>query len=174
MTLLLERYGCLVTATDIDQASVEYARRRVAAKVHAVDANHVDTLGPSGTYDVVLFGDSLEHLEEPRYQVELAHRALRRGGRIVVSVPNKWAPANLTWRVRHAAKRYTREHLHEFSRLDMGVLLGARFDDVRFRYCNVIPHWWGLPLASMRAAERLVDHPLGERLGWTMIAVGTK
>ena len=46
-----------------------------------------------GKFDIVLFGDVLEHLADPTELLLLCHRVLRPGGSVVVSVPNvaHWA-----------------------------------------------------------------------------------
>ena len=45
----------------------------------------VQRLGP---FDVILFADVLEHIADPGSFLQLAHRALLPGGRVVASVPN--------------------------------------------------------------------------------------
>lgn len=140
------------------------------------DANRVDTYG-EGLFSRFVFGDVLEHLDDPELQIRLVERALRPGGRLVVSVPNKWAPANVAWWARRRMKGYALdEHRHEFTRLELGTLLGRYLTDIRFEYANVVPHWFGLPVDAMRRAERVAlrRRPVLERLGWTMIATGTK
>jgi len=43
---------------------------------------------PSATFDVVSFWDSLEHLPDPRAELQEAHRLLRPGGLALIGLPN--------------------------------------------------------------------------------------
>lgn len=45
---------------------------------------------PSETFDIVISFEVLEHTEDDRKSVEEVYRVLKRGGRFILSVPNKW------------------------------------------------------------------------------------
>jgi methionine biosynthesis protein MetW len=47
-----------------------------------------DVLRLLDTFDVVLFADVLEHVSDPGSFLQLAHAALRPGGKVIASIPN--------------------------------------------------------------------------------------
>ncbi|UZN01940.1 class I SAM-dependent methyltransferase [Cellulomonas sp. S1-8] len=86
---VLKRRGCEVVGVDIDQAAVEKAAHVLDA-VHVVDLEQADlleTFGPA-SFDVIVFGDVLEHLRDPLRLLRSSVGLLRPGGSVVVSVPN--------------------------------------------------------------------------------------
>ena len=83
-----------------------------------------------GTFDVVVAGELLEHLRDPRRVVSEVRRLLRPGGTFVASVPNAYRLKN---RLRFVLGRKPEEdptHLKRFSPNDVRALLGS-FDDVQ-------------------------------------------
>ncbi len=85
----LVQQGCTVTGVDNDAQALEKARVVLDRGVLA-DLDHVDLVGEfgEGRFDVVVFGDVLEHLRAPGILVRAARRLLAPGGFIVVSIPN--------------------------------------------------------------------------------------
>ena len=81
--------GCVVSGVEADPALAELARphleKVVVADVEACDL--VDAFGP-GTFDVIVFGDVLEHLRDPLPVLRQARPLLAEGGTVVASVPN--------------------------------------------------------------------------------------
>jgi SAM-dependent methyltransferase len=77
-----------VVGIEIDPAAAEEARRYATA-VHVADLDRtpLDDL-VQGPFDVVLFGDVLEHLRDPSSALDAACRLLADDGHIVVSIPN--------------------------------------------------------------------------------------
>lgn len=77
-----------VVGIEIDPHAAEEARR-FAGSVHVADLDHtpLDEL-VDGPFDVVVFGDVLEHLREPAAALQAARRLLTDDGHVVVSVPN--------------------------------------------------------------------------------------
>jgi len=83
-----------------------------------------------GTFDVVVAGELLEHLRDPRRVVSEVRRVLRPGGTFVASVPNAYRLKN---RLRFVLGRKPEEdptHLQMFSPNDIRALLGG-FEDVQ-------------------------------------------
>lgn len=80
--------GNEVVGVEIDPAAAEEARR-FATTVHVADLDRapLDEL-VEGRFDVILFGDVLEHLREPSRALDAAVRLLADGGHVVVSIPN--------------------------------------------------------------------------------------
>jgi SAM-dependent methyltransferase len=83
-----------------------------------------------GTFDVVVAGELLEHLRDPRRVVSEVRRVLRPGGTFVASVPNAYRLKN---RLRFVLGRKPEEdptHLQMFSPNDVRALLDG-FEDVQ-------------------------------------------
>jgi SAM-dependent methyltransferase len=77
-----------------------------------------------GSFDVVVAGEFLEHLADPRAVVSHVRRVLRPGGRFVGSVPNAY---RLKSRIRFAVGRDPDPdptHLQMFSPASLRTLLG--------------------------------------------------
>ncbi len=81
--------GCTVSGVELDPDLADAARphleKLVVADVETCDL--VDAFGP-GTFDVVVFGDVLEHLRDPLPVLRQARPLLASGGMVVASVPN--------------------------------------------------------------------------------------
>jgi SAM-dependent methyltransferase len=85
------------------------------------------------SFDVVVAGELLEHLRDPRRLVGEARRVLRPGGTFVASVPNAYRVKN---RLRFLAGRKPEDdptHLQMFSADDVRALL-AGFDDPQLHF----------------------------------------
>jgi SAM-dependent methyltransferase len=83
---------------------------------------------PDASFDVVVAGELLEHLRDPRQLVAEARRVLRPGGTLVASVPNAYRLKN---RLRFLAGRKPEDdptHLQMFTADDVRKLLGG-FDE---------------------------------------------
>jgi 2-polyprenyl-3-methyl-5-hydroxy-6-metoxy-1,4-benzoquinol methylase len=89
---VLTRAGLRVDGHELDPAAAARARR-VCEHVYVGDLQAFDVAELEGTYDVLLFGDTLEHVADPVAVLrQLATRLAPRGA-LVVSVPNvaNWA-----------------------------------------------------------------------------------
>nr|WP_272917644.1 class I SAM-dependent methyltransferase [Nocardioides flavescens] len=89
--------GCTVSGIDIEDA-VPAERRSIFERllVGDIEREPLSTLFDAGSFDVVVFGDVLEHLLDPVAALRDASVLLSDGGRVVVSIPN----------VTHASVRY--------------------------------------------------------------------
>ena len=81
--------GCTVSGIEYAEDAAEVARPHLAELV-VRDLNEVDLADafPGRTYDVIVFGDVLEHLIDPLRVLKSASKVLAPGGSIVISVPN--------------------------------------------------------------------------------------
>ena len=83
---LLTRQGWRVTALERDPAQAAKARGRC----HEVIVADLDQAAPrlQGRFDAIVYGDVLEHLNDPLPVLVALDRALAGDGRVIVSVPN--------------------------------------------------------------------------------------
>jgi len=85
---LIREGGSRIVGLEIDPEAAEQARR-FCTEVLLVDLNHRDWSGKiEAQFDLVTFGDVLEHLLDPENSLRQARRVLAPGGRILISLPN--------------------------------------------------------------------------------------
>ncbi len=149
---LIARKQAHVVGIDTDAAALEVARTRLtdAQLVDIERAGWSEVLAGSGgrEFDVILFGDVLEHTRDPLAILREAKKLLARGGRIVVSIPNV-----AHWRVRFGlllgSFEYTesgildRTHLRFFTqRTARAMLHEAGYTVVASDVAGYrLPHW---------------------------------
>lgn len=109
-SMVLKEYGWDVLATEYLPAGVEIARAR---GLDAIQADARDLPVESGSYDMVVAFDVLEHIEEDNVAAAEMFRVLRPGGTALIAVP---AGMDL-WSAHDVAaghfRRYTRQTLAE-------------------------------------------------------------
>ena len=86
---LLAENGCITTGIEINESAAQIARE-VCDRVHVADIerSHVSEIVAGELYDVVVFGDVLEHLINPLAVLENVRNVLRPNGVVVASIPN--------------------------------------------------------------------------------------
>jgi SAM-dependent methyltransferase len=134
------RYGALTRAylegNDVVGVDVDRDALAEAAKL-GIETRWADADAPlpfaDESFDVVVAGELLEHVRNPRRLVVESTRVLRAGGTFVGSVPNAFRLKN---RLRFLAGRKPEDdptHLHMFSPRDVDELLTGLVDrDVHF------------------------------------------
>ena len=85
----LGKNGCLVSGIEYDEQEAEKARPLLQQLVVA-DLNQVDLAEqfPGSEFDVIVFGDVLEHLLNPAEVLKSSLGILAPGGSVVISIPN--------------------------------------------------------------------------------------
>jgi SAM-dependent methyltransferase len=83
---LLSRQGWRVTALERDSAQADKARGR-CAEVVVADLEEAPRL-LAESFDVIVYGDVLEHLTDPLRALVALNRSLAPDGRVIASVPN--------------------------------------------------------------------------------------
>jgi 2-polyprenyl-3-methyl-5-hydroxy-6-metoxy-1,4-benzoquinol methylase len=140
--------GLVVDGAELDPVAAEQARQ-VCDTVVVGDLQHLD-LSNLPHYDVVLFGDTLEHLPDPGAVLARLRSRLKPGGVLVVSIPNvaNWAIrlGLLAGRFRYTDRGILdRTHLRFYTRRTLIELLEA----AGFR---VVALEASVPLPGIRAA----------------------
>lgn len=130
VTQHLAANGNTVVGIELDPRAAEEARQ-FARAVHVADIDRtpLDEL-VDGPFDVVVFGDVLEHLRDPSAALDAACRLLAPNGHLVVSIPNV---AHADVRLMLLAGRWEYQehgllddtHLRFFTREGLRALLAA-------------------------------------------------
>lgn len=86
---VLAGHGCRVTGIEIDPEAARRAER-YCERVIVGDVEHLDAENEldEGSFDVVVFGDVLEHLKDPLTTLKRLKPALRPDGYVIASIPN--------------------------------------------------------------------------------------
>lgn len=86
---LMQSNGCRVTGMDINAEALKEAEPFCEEVIH-LDLDTESLAGAVGDrrYDVVLFGDVLEHLRDPAAVLQDARTLLAQDGSVIVSIPN--------------------------------------------------------------------------------------
>jgi 2-polyprenyl-3-methyl-5-hydroxy-6-metoxy-1,4-benzoquinol methylase len=136
---LAERAGWRATGVEIGAATAASARERGLDVRTGTLSDVAAELEPAG-FSLVTFWDVLEHLRDPRHELELARRVLRPGGLLAAAMPNAagWYPrATFTLIARPTGRWEFPElpvHLYDFSPDTLRrLLLNAGFQDVQVR-----------------------------------------
>ena len=123
--------GNEVVGLDVDRAALAKAE---SLGIQPVQANVEEPLPfEDASFDAVVAGELLEHLQFPDALVREISRVLRPGGVIVGSVPNAYRLQGRLRFVRGRAPEDDPTHLHMFSPDDVRGLL-AEFEDVRLSF----------------------------------------
>ena len=83
----LKQNGCIITAIEIDKKNAE-AAKRFCEKVFI---GNIETMKPNfkpKSFDVITFGDVLEHLYNPANVLQQVKPFLKDDGLLIVSIPN--------------------------------------------------------------------------------------
>lgn len=120
-----------VTGVDVSELLVQEARRRFSdLPFHVIDGQR--TPFPSGSFDVIVLFQVLEHLPEPVVVLEEIKRLLSPGGTLVVTTPN--ATARLD-----GGAPWNPFHVTEYSASSGLQLLGAVFEVDKVEGLRAVP-----------------------------------
>ena len=135
--------GRRVDGAEIDPEAARQAEQ-ICETVWVGDLEHLD-VDELGTYQVILFGDTLEHLADPAALLRRLRPKLEPGGALVVSIPNV---ANWTMRLRLLAGRFDytdrgildRTHLRFFTkRTALHLVRSSGFEIERVQAAVPVP-----------------------------------
>jgi len=135
---VLTAAGLVVDGFELDEAAAAGARE-VCRNVWVGDLQEIDPTRLAGPYDVVLFGDTLEHIADPVAVLGRLRSAMDDDGVLIVSIPNfaNWAVRLqiLTGRFRYTDRGILdRTHLRFYTEKSFREMLrdaGFRVVDLR-------------------------------------------
>jgi len=125
--------GFEVTSTDVTDEALDVLRTRVSGVVARADATSLPF--PEASFDAVVLGEVLEHVEDDAGALAEAARVLRPHGVLALSVPRNPAWYTKSDRWAGHVRRYTREML-------VTVVDGAGFEVLT---CKA----WGFPVSAL-------------------------
>lgn len=130
---LRDAVGVDVAASAISEANAAVARDRfLQGRVTFVESFIEDLGFPDGTFDTVAACETLEHIGSGQFQRALANllRMLRRGGRMLVTVPNRYPAPSFE---RDGRARWAWPAHHQFfTQLSLRYLLAPHFERIEF------------------------------------------
>lgn len=159
---LREHSQCQVVGVEIDPSMVAAARPR-CDDVHQADIEDLPALPyPDESFDILIFGDVLEHLKDPERVLVYLQRYLRPGGRVLISLPN-FLFLFVRIKVVLGLFRYTeygildKTHLHFYTRVTAGEL--AENCGLAVRVWDYMPPGYGpwrmIPASVRNVAARV-------------------
>lgn len=146
MLPVLARFGN-VTAIEPDGGAVEYCRSTYGAIASVLQGRVPDDLPAKGSYDLVGAFDVLEHLADDVGALEAIGASLRRGGRLVATVPafpSLWGRQD---ELSHHFRRYRADRL-------TNVVERAGLHIDRLTYFNTVLF---APIAFLRLTRRVAE-----------------
>jgi tRNA (cmo5U34)-methyltransferase len=171
LTRFVARHGLDAHGYDISPQMIEIAREQADAEGVAAhfDVADYEALDLGRSFDACLTYDALHHSERPELVLASAHRALKRGGSVLVSEPN-WKQR---FQGRGAANEYGTTELGYSPRALKRMLGAAGFTDIR-RFHNNRKRLFSNAPSDVLAhlAEPLVYRVLGPF--WTQIWLRAK
>jgi SAM-dependent methyltransferase len=114
-----------VVGVDIDSDALAAAKAQHGIDTHHINLNTAGLPFADASFDAVVAGEVLEHLQFPDVAIRDIHRVLRPGGVLVGSVPNAFRLRNRLQFLLGRDFELDPTHLHQFSPQSMRTLLSA-------------------------------------------------
>ena len=147
---VLARGAASVVGVDANPEAFEHARLRYRSDNLRFERGPVESHGESGSFDAVVFLQTIEHVHDPAAVLRHFARLLAPGGTVYVSTPNL-----LTIAPPGAVKSSNPWHIKEYRAHEFDALCRTVFADV--------------DLLGLVHARRLRLHALALRLGWDAV-----
>jgi 2-polyprenyl-3-methyl-5-hydroxy-6-metoxy-1,4-benzoquinol methylase len=147
---VLSRSAATVVGVDANPEAHAHARARYVRENLRFERGLVETYGERGTYDVVVFLQTIEHVLDPTQVLEHFRWLLSPGGRVYVSTPNV-----LTLAPPGASRSDNPWHLREYRHQEFRSLAESVFNSVE--------------LLGLFHARKLRAHALALTLGWDTV-----
>lgn len=119
-----------VVGIDVDRNALKLFEERYKLKSHWVDADSEDFPFKDEEFDVVVFSEVMEHLRFPRKALREIARVLKKGGRVIGSVPNSYRLRNRIKFVMGKPFDVAVSHLQYYSHGMLSKEVGYAFDKV--------------------------------------------
>ncbi len=147
---LLARSAATVVGVEANPEAFEHASVRYRGRNLRFERGLVETHGEPGSYDAVVFLQTIEHVRDPAAVLEHHRSLLAAGGSVYVSTPNllTLAPPG----AKHSGNPW---HLREYRAEEFCLLCEAVFPRVR--------------LLGLIHAHKLRVHELALRCGWDRV-----
>ncbi len=161
-TLELARDGAIAVVLDYSPASLDIVRRlarEAGLAVHLVRADALALPFRDGTFDVVFHQGLLEHFRDPRPLLRENVRVTRRGGRVIVDVPQTVHPYTAMKQALIAMNRWFAGWETQFTPAGLERLMREAGLAVRRTYGE-----WMVPGLGYRVARELLKRGFGARL----------
>ncbi len=154
--------------------------RPVVAQISAVEGDGERLPFADGLFDCVICTETLEHVPDDRAVVRELVRVLRRGGTLVISVPDEHSE-RLLWKVSPRYRNTPGGHVRIYRRQQIAKLLrdnGAEPFEIDFRHSlesvrwlvhSVVDREWGKPGVVTKGIRWLLDKP--SHRNWRLLAM---
>jgi SAM-dependent methyltransferase len=149
-SLVLARSAASVVGVDGNPEAHEHASLKYSRPGLSFAWGAVETFGSPGTFDAVVFLQTIEHVVDPVAVLEHFRSLLKPGGVAYVSTPNV-----LTLAPQGAARSDNPWHLREYRADEFASLCGGVFDRVE--------------VLGLFHARKLRVHEIALRLGWDRV-----
>lgn len=131
-----------VFGVDFDPSAVIFSKKRGMAQVLKADAARLPF--KNKTFDVVLFLDVLEHIQEQEQVIQESRRVLKEGGRIIITSP----ALPFIWSDHDTNQGHKRRYyLPEMKQL-------AKKTNMRLEFSGYFNFWFSLPIILIRVLSR--------------------
>jgi 2-polyprenyl-3-methyl-5-hydroxy-6-metoxy-1,4-benzoquinol methylase len=148
--LLAASGAATVVGVDANPEAFDHARLRYVRPNLSFERGLVETFGEPGTFDAVVFLQTIEHVHDPAAVLEHFKRLLAPGGVAYISTPNL-----LTLAPPGAVKSDNPWHIKEYRPDEFGSLCRSVFA--------------GVELLGVYHARKLRAHALALKLGWDAV-----
>jgi 2-polyprenyl-3-methyl-5-hydroxy-6-metoxy-1,4-benzoquinol methylase len=152
----LQSLGHSVIGVEMDEASSSIARSHLG-EVHCCTIQDYFLKNPQKRFDVITFGDVLEHLTDPESVLKSTLNHLKPGGRLVASIPNvthasircmllqgDWTYSDLGILERNAIRHAGQKWVHRHPRPSSQAERTARCRNVRTDPATRVPQVPGI------------------------------
>jgi 2-polyprenyl-3-methyl-5-hydroxy-6-metoxy-1,4-benzoquinol methylase len=147
---VLARGAASVVGVDANPEAFEHARLRYRSDNLRFERGVVETHGEAGSFDAVVFLQTIEHVQDPVAVLTHLRELLAPGGAVYVSTPNL-----LTIAPEGAQKSSNPWHIKEYRAHEFDALCRTVFGQVQ--------------LLALHHARRLRAHDLALRAGWDAV-----
>jgi len=126
---LCDDIGCDTYGLDISEYAISHAKKQTKAKLYIHDVNKGLPMFPNDMFDLVILFDIIEHLDSPLLSLRHIRRALKIGGKLIITTPNLNAIDRILRRI--LRKEETWYGFADYTHVNLFTPLSLRFLVVR-------------------------------------------